>query len=42
MALYVVDNNISLQENKVQMSFEISENNIKVLDILFSEKLQIT
>ena len=24
------------------MIFEVSENNIKILDILFSEKLQIT
>ena len=30
------------RKNKVQMIFEASENNIKILDILFSEKLQIT
>ena len=30
------------RKNKVQMIFEVSENNIKILDILFSQKLQIT
>ena len=30
------------RKNKVQMIFEVSESNIKILDILFSEKLQIT
>ena len=30
------------RKNKVQMIFEVSENNIKILDILLSEKLQIT
>ena len=31
-----------LCKNEVQMIFEVSENNIKILDILFGEKLQIT
>ena len=29
------------RKNKVQMIFEVSEKNIKILDILFNEKLQI-
>ena len=48
MALYVVfkgrQQHLTFlpRKNKVQMIFEVSENNIKFLDILFSEKLQIT
>ena len=32
----------SMQENKAQMISEVPENNIKILDSLLSEKLQIT
>ena len=32
----------SMQEKQSANDFEVSENNIKILDILFSEKLQIT
>ena len=47
MALYVMfkesEQHLTfLCKNEVQMIFEVSENNIKILDILFGEKLQIT
>ena len=48
MALYVVfkerQQHLTFlgRKNKVQMIFEVSEKNIKILDILFNKKLQIT